>query len=131
MLRPHVADNAVSGWWRTRATRDSFCIVLLGDRDVEWSNQSAQGTCLHHTDPTGTAQARRPSHHSPYRLPTRAWVAVARHPSSQASRRRVVPDANGRTGPSSPLGQERPRAWVAQGSWHSCLLYTSDAADDL
>src|SRR5680860_1776831 len=43
MLRPHVADNAVSGWWRTRATRDSFCIVLLRDRDVEWSNQSAQG----------------------------------------------------------------------------------------
>lgn len=59
MLRPHVADNAVSGWWRTRAIRDFFCIVLLRDMDVEWSNQSAQGILSSpygpHRDWPGTA----------------------------------------------------------------------------
>src|SRR5665809_36397 len=95
MLRPHVADNAVSGWWRTRATRDSFCIVLLRDRDVEWSNQSAQGHPVFTIrTPPGLARhgALRTIRHTDCLLecgfPSRA-NRVAKPPEGASSRTRI------------------------------------------
>jgi hypothetical protein len=63
-LRPRVADKAIAGWWRTRATGNSFCIVPLPSGTLSAETRAPKHPVCHHTEPRGLARARRPAGHS-------------------------------------------------------------------